>query len=172
MFFEELEKQCDQVRSFRGELPHTDYVVGATSTAKETSVNRLAHRQWHAAEKLATVVAITCDMHFLTPQHGIPIVMTKRDRWGSCAWQKLHPSTQEREMPHKSRRSTVEWDRDAEIRPFIHHFASASPPVAGRGAQGTFSDITQRGLCHDGYPCRCSWDSDLLALVVRVRRIL
>ena len=64
MFFEELEKQCDQVRSFRGELPHTDYVVGATSTAKETAVNRLAHSQWHAAEKLATVAAITCDMPY------------------------------------------------------------------------------------------------------------
>ena len=64
MFFEELEKQCDQVRSFRGELPHTDYVVGATSTAKETTVNRLAHSQWHAAEKLATVAAITCDMPY------------------------------------------------------------------------------------------------------------
>ena len=68
------------------------------------------------------------------------------------------------------RRSTVEWDRDAEIRPFIRHFAS--PPVAGGGARGTFSDIKQRGLCRDGYACRCSWDSDLLALVVRVHRIL
>lgn len=64
MFFEELEKQCDQVRSFRGELPDTDYVVGAISTARETAVNRLAHSQWHAAEKLATVAAITSDMPY------------------------------------------------------------------------------------------------------------
>ena len=64
MFFEELEKQCADVRSFRGELPHTDYVVGAISTAKETAINRIAHNQWHAAEKLATVAAITSDMPY------------------------------------------------------------------------------------------------------------
>ncbi|HLB74103.1 MAG TPA: hypothetical protein VJJ98_08800, partial [Sedimentisphaerales bacterium] len=36
MFFEAMEKQCQGIRTFRGELPDTDYVVGAVSTAKET----------------------------------------------------------------------------------------------------------------------------------------
>ncbi|MEP0843925.1 MAG: hypothetical protein HRF43_14575 [Phycisphaerae bacterium] len=58
MFFEALEKQCGDVRTFRGELPHTDYVVGAISTARETAVNRLTHDRLLSAEKAATIAAL------------------------------------------------------------------------------------------------------------------
>lgn len=58
MFFERLEKQCGDVRVFRGELPDTDYVVGATSTAEETGINRLTHRRLHAAEALSTIAHV------------------------------------------------------------------------------------------------------------------
>jgi len=61
MFFETLEKQCGDVRTFRGELPHTDYVVGAISTAKETTINRLTHDRLHSAEKYATVASLASD---------------------------------------------------------------------------------------------------------------
>lgn len=61
MFFEALEKQCDDVRTFRGELPHTDYVVGAISTARETAVNRLTHDKLLSAEKAATIAMLTSD---------------------------------------------------------------------------------------------------------------
>ena len=61
MFFEALEKQCDDVRTFRGELPHTDYVVGAISTAKQTSINRVTHDRLHSAEKFATVASLASD---------------------------------------------------------------------------------------------------------------
>ncbi|MEN6578348.1 MAG: glycosyl hydrolase-related protein [Phycisphaerales bacterium] len=61
MFFEALEKQCDDVRTFRGELPHTDYVVGALSTAKETTINRLTHDKLLSAEKAATIASLVCD---------------------------------------------------------------------------------------------------------------
>jgi len=59
MFFKALEKECGDVRTFRGELPHTDYVVGAISTAKETTVNRLTHDKLLSAEKAATIAFLT-----------------------------------------------------------------------------------------------------------------
>jgi len=64
MFFEELEKQCSGIRTFRGELPDTDYVVGALSTAKETTINRLAHDALARAEKLATVASLAVEMPY------------------------------------------------------------------------------------------------------------
>ena len=90
MFFEELEKQSGQVRSFRGELPHTDYVVGAVSTAKETTVNRLAHSQWHAAEKLATVAAITCDAPY--PAEKIRGAYNDMLLYDEHTWGKAYPA--------------------------------------------------------------------------------
>jgi hypothetical protein len=64
MFFAALEKQCQDVRTFRGELPHTDYVVGAISTAKETTVNRLTHDKLLSAEKAATIATLTGDSSY------------------------------------------------------------------------------------------------------------
>ena len=61
MFFEQLDKQCDDVPTFRGELPDTDYVVGAASTPLETSINRTAHDRLHAAEKFATMANLLAD---------------------------------------------------------------------------------------------------------------
>ncbi len=61
MFFEELEKQCLDVRTFRGELPDTDYVVGAVSTAKETGINRITHDKLLRAEKSATIASVVSD---------------------------------------------------------------------------------------------------------------
>ncbi len=42
-----------QLRTLRGDLPNTDYTVGAVSTAKETGINRLAHETIAAAERFA-----------------------------------------------------------------------------------------------------------------------
>jgi hypothetical protein len=64
MFFEELEKQCSDIRTFTGELPHTDYVVGALSTTKETAINRLTHDAIARAEKLATVASLATDLSY------------------------------------------------------------------------------------------------------------
>lgn len=64
MFFKALERQCSDLRTFRGELPHTDYVVGAISTAKETTINRLTHDQLACAEKLATIASLAADMPY------------------------------------------------------------------------------------------------------------
>ncbi|UCF17730.1 MAG: hypothetical protein JSW59_09755, partial [Phycisphaerales bacterium] len=64
MFFEELERQCSGIRTFRGELPDTDYVVGALSTAKETTINRLTHDALARAEKLAAVASLAAEMPY------------------------------------------------------------------------------------------------------------
>jgi hypothetical protein len=58
MFFDQLEKQCKDVRSFRGELPDTDYVVGATSTTNQTGINRITHDRLLCAEKFATIASL------------------------------------------------------------------------------------------------------------------
>jgi hypothetical protein len=58
MFFEKLEEQCKNskdIRTYSGDVPQTDYSVGALSSAKETTVNREAHDRLNSAEKLATM---------------------------------------------------------------------------------------------------------------------
>ena len=64
MFFEALEKQCQDVRTFKGELPHTDYVVGAISTAKETGINRITRDRLHSAEKFATIASLVSNYSY------------------------------------------------------------------------------------------------------------
>ncbi len=61
MFFEQLEKQCEGIRTFSGELPHTDYAVGAMSSALETTINRVTHDMLNSAEKLATIAKLIGD---------------------------------------------------------------------------------------------------------------
>jgi len=55
MFFARLETECEDLRVLRGELPHTDYTVCATSAAQETGTNRRSHDGLVAAEKLAVI---------------------------------------------------------------------------------------------------------------------
>jgi len=68
-FFKELEPQCQQLRTFRGEVPHTDYAVGAISTAKETSLNRITHDRLPAVERFAAI-ASAGDPSLLAPAVG------------------------------------------------------------------------------------------------------
>ena len=55
LFFEKLEKQCKDLRTFTGELPDSDYPVGALSSSKETTLNRVTHNKISSAEKIATM---------------------------------------------------------------------------------------------------------------------
>ncbi len=68
-FFRALEPQCDGLKTFSGELPHTDYAVGAISSAAETSLNRVTHDRLPAAEQFATI-ASTSDPSLLAAASG------------------------------------------------------------------------------------------------------
>ncbi|MCK4601905.1 MAG: hypothetical protein KAU28_05535, partial [Phycisphaerae bacterium] len=68
-FFKAMEAQCDDLRTHRGELPHTDYAVGAVSSAKETSLNRVTHDKLPAVERFATI-ASAADPGLLAPAAG------------------------------------------------------------------------------------------------------
>ncbi len=61
-FFEQFKRAAgNRLRTLRGDLPNTDYTVGATSTAKETGINRLTHDLLTSAEKLAACAALVSD---------------------------------------------------------------------------------------------------------------
>jgi alpha-mannosidase len=55
IFFEKLEKQCKDLRTFTGDMPDTDYPIGSLSTAKETTTNRVTHDRITSAEKITTI---------------------------------------------------------------------------------------------------------------------
>ena len=61
-FFERFEQAAgDRLPVLRGDLPNTDYTVGAISTPKETGVNRQTHDLLGSAEKLAACAASVSD---------------------------------------------------------------------------------------------------------------
>lgn len=60
-FFPELEQQLGpDVPTYRGEIPGTDYPVGACSTAYTASLNRVTHDQLLTAERFACAAASLC----------------------------------------------------------------------------------------------------------------
>ena len=64
-FFERFEREFGGgLRLLRGDLPNTDYPIGATSTPHPTGVNRLAHDALTSAEKLAACAAHAGDYDY------------------------------------------------------------------------------------------------------------
>lgn len=60
-FIKQLDSQGVELPVLRGELPNTDYTIGALAAAKETGVNRITHDRLLGAEKFATVAAQASD---------------------------------------------------------------------------------------------------------------
>ena len=96
MFFQALEKQCTDVRTFRGELPHTDYVVGAISTAKETAVNRLTHDRLLSAEKAATVASLVSGYTY--PAGRISQAYDNALLYDEHTWGKAYPAGESQDL--------------------------------------------------------------------------
>nr|MDO8133973.1 glycoside hydrolase family 38 C-terminal domain-containing protein [Candidatus Njordarchaeum guaymaensis] len=64
-FFDYIEsKYGDELPTYRGEIPCTDYVLGATSTPLETGVNRVTHERLMSAEKFCTIASSVTDYHY------------------------------------------------------------------------------------------------------------
>jgi len=90
VFFERLERQHGhELRTFRGELPNTDYTVGATCTAKETGINRATHDTLRAAETFATVAAGVSDYDY--PARQIDEAYEKMLLYDEHTWGMAHP---------------------------------------------------------------------------------
>jgi len=144
MFFEELEKQCSDIRTFAGELPHTDYVVGALSTAKETTINRLTHDALARAEKLATIASFVGDSSYpardirkayddmlLYDEHtwgkdypaGKPRIVGYAAKWAPESFERQHPPGPKRW------RAALEWFDGFRTMRFIRERQKHLPPA-------------------------------------------
>ncbi|RKY57666.1 MAG: hypothetical protein DRP94_08345 [Candidatus Latescibacterota bacterium] len=89
-FFERLEKGHGKaLRTFRGELPDTDYTVGATSTAKETGVNRRTHDLLNSAEKFATIASAVAGYPY--PEGRLREAYENMLLYDEHTWGQAHP---------------------------------------------------------------------------------
>lgn len=68
-FLHQIENQCGNLPVFRGELPNTDYTIGAISGARETGINRITHKMLNVAEKSATLAHLVSG--FAYPKESI-----------------------------------------------------------------------------------------------------
>ncbi len=65
MFFEKFEKQEGyKLDTLKGEIPNTDYTIGAMSTSKATSVNRNYHYYLPSAETYATFASLLSNFEY------------------------------------------------------------------------------------------------------------
>jgi len=89
-FFERFEREYgSHLRVLRGELPNTDYTVGATSTAKETGINRLTHDALLAAEKFAACAALVSDYEY--PAEALREAYDSTLLYDEHTWGMAHP---------------------------------------------------------------------------------
>jgi hypothetical protein len=88
MFFEKLEKQCKDLRTFTGDMPDTDYPVGAISMAKETTQNRVTHDRITSAEKIATISHILLNSNY--PSKDIKAVYDNMMLYDEHCWGMYH----------------------------------------------------------------------------------
>jgi hypothetical protein len=89
-FFQALEQRVgDKLPILRGDLPNTDYTLGAASTAKVTGVNRLTHDNLTAAEAFATYASCISNMTY--PVNTINEAYDAMLLYDEHTWGMAHP---------------------------------------------------------------------------------
>jgi len=89
-FFEYVEsKYADRLPTFRGDMPHTDYVVGATSTPLESGINRITHERISSAEKFCAIAATVSDYRY--PQECLEKAFENILMYDEHCWGMHHP---------------------------------------------------------------------------------
>jgi hypothetical protein len=85
-FYEYIEgKYGEALPAYRGEIPDTDYVVGATSTPLETGLNRITHERISTAEKFCTIARAVSDYPYPSKVLGMAyekLFMLDEHCWG------------------------------------------------------------------------------------------
>lgn len=90
MFFEQLEKRGGAgLRVLRGDLPNTDYTVGALSTMRETVAGRGAQSLLTAAERLAACASLVADFEY--PASALTDAYEKLMLFDEHTWGMAHP---------------------------------------------------------------------------------
>ena len=89
-FFEYIEeKSRGNLPVYRGELPNTDYTIGAASTAYETGINRIAHDLLLSAEKFSTIAAVITDYPY--PYEVLTEAYNHALLFDEHTWGMMHP---------------------------------------------------------------------------------
>ncbi len=91
-FFRQLRESykhvLDRLPVFRGEIPDSDYPVGATSTMQATIVNRNAHELILSAEKFATIADLLLGLQYPWKDHIEKAyehtILYDEHTWGLC----------------------------------------------------------------------------------------
>ena len=103
MFFEAFEREAGpSLPTLRGELPNTDYTIGATSTAHPLGVNRLTDDRLAAAERLATCAALHADYEY--PAAALAEAYDSMLLFDEHTWGMANPAghAQDASMSHKA----------------------------------------------------------------------
>ena len=87
IFLAAFERRYGQtLKTLRGDVPGTDYAVGATGTASEIAVNRDAHDLLLAAEKWATVASLQGGYDYPSRRSTRPTAMRSTMTSTAGAW--------------------------------------------------------------------------------------
>jgi hypothetical protein len=90
-FFEAFEQRAGgQLKTLRGDLPGTDYPLGATSTPAATAANRAAHDSLAAGERLATIAALLAGLSY--PAEQLAEAYDQMLLYDEHTWGMAHPT--------------------------------------------------------------------------------